>query len=661
MFKRLFLIVAFLSIVFLPGNYLITNSFGASIKLQDIPTATSIAEGDKIPFTSSPGGTPVSKNITIENLLNYYDSRRYDTLALANTAAYAAGKLLVIAKNHTLTADTVLTASVMIIPGGSFTKNGFTLTINGNFQNPDKGQCFIGFTTGVTFGPGSIEYIRAEWWGAKFDGTYVNSTSAFLSAIGAIAGNIGTGGGILKMPLGKTYANIVINRGGIQLEGSGSGAFRLGTTIFPYDNTKPAIWVEDGNSDENPVYWLDGIKLSNFRVSGNNTGQLGVVLGHTVAQHVSGYGIVQGRMDDVYIVGCTVAALTIHGAQGFIFDRVYVQQNLGDGGVIDDGYAASVDVRFSGCRFWQNTGYGLKVRTSWNYLNTLLLNDHTMVEANGKEGIYIENTSASPNVLLQITIDSAFIEENCTVSGTNDIYIPVTSGPILFVRIINTFISGGKGPPIGIYANVFLALENNFLQNAFDGTYILVFHANTLGSLLWVDSGPGDYGIPKFDLSNVDDKSSPLLYKTFATATADGLTGTINETTMHTYTVLGNSLGPYSALRIRAMGYTNGTQGTKTVRIKFGGSTLHTVTMAAGDQEYWLIDLTIRRRSTPGLQSITAISQHGTTLVATPPPYLAVDTTVNKDLLLTFQLGNAGDQIYLNEMIVEKQQASSWY
>jgi hypothetical protein len=49
----------------------------ADVKMSAIPTATTMATGDLIPFTSAPGGTPVSKNITKENLSTYLSCIRY--------------------------------------------------------------------------------------------------------------------------------------------------------------------------------------------------------------------------------------------------------------------------------------------------------------------------------------------------------------------------------------------------------------------------------------------------------------------------------------------------------------------------------------------------------------------------------------------------------
>src|SRR3989304_7835071 len=98
----------------------------------------------------------------------WIDARVYNTLEAANTAAYNAGKTLLISSNWTLTANTVLTAAVKVIKGGSFTKaSTYTITINGPFE-AGLYQVFSGFDPGdVTFGAGSIEKVYIEWWGTN--------------------------------------------------------------------------------------------------------------------------------------------------------------------------------------------------------------------------------------------------------------------------------------------------------------------------------------------------------------------------------------------------------------------------------------------------------------------------------------------------------------
>jgi hypothetical protein len=120
----------------------------------------------------------------------WMDSRSYATLELADAAAAAAGKLLVIAQNHTLTANTVLASSVLRIPGGSFTHAaGFSLTFSGSFENPSNGHCFIGFAAGEV--TGLKREVRPEWFATNTTPGTTDMTTAILSAIASLGENRG--------------------------------------------------------------------------------------------------------------------------------------------------------------------------------------------------------------------------------------------------------------------------------------------------------------------------------------------------------------------------------------------------------------------------------------------------------------------------------------
>ena len=65
------------------------------IKLEDLPVLTAMATGDKIPFTSDPSGSPLSKNITREN---FFKSLAIGSDADGDMYYRAAGVLARIAK-----------------------------------------------------------------------------------------------------------------------------------------------------------------------------------------------------------------------------------------------------------------------------------------------------------------------------------------------------------------------------------------------------------------------------------------------------------------------------------------------------------------------------------------------------------------------------------
>ena len=95
---------------------------------------------------------------------------------------------------------------------------GATLTINGAVDAPLQ-QIFTG-PGRVVIGPGRVERVYAQWWGARGDGKH-DDTAAIQAAIDAPTG------GILFFPPGK-YANTgVTARSRITLLGSGIGASSL--------------------------------------------------------------------------------------------------------------------------------------------------------------------------------------------------------------------------------------------------------------------------------------------------------------------------------------------------------------------------------------------------------------------------------------------------
>jgi hypothetical protein len=126
----------------------------------------------------------------------WIDVRAYATVTLANTAAYSTGKTLLITQECILPASTTLTASVMVIKGGSFTHvHPFTLTINGPFE-AGLYQVFSGFSAGdVTFGPGAVKEVYPEWWG---NNTTPGTTDMILPITYAIGSITSTSAMIVK-------------------------------------------------------------------------------------------------------------------------------------------------------------------------------------------------------------------------------------------------------------------------------------------------------------------------------------------------------------------------------------------------------------------------------------------------------------------------------
>ena len=108
----------------------------------------------------------------------WIDARLYGTLALADAAAVAAGKPILISSAWVISANLAIASPVIALEGADFqiatTK---TLTVNGNLE-AGLYQIFTLTGTGkVQFGPGAIKAVIPQWFGAKADGATNDSAA----------------------------------------------------------------------------------------------------------------------------------------------------------------------------------------------------------------------------------------------------------------------------------------------------------------------------------------------------------------------------------------------------------------------------------------------------------------------------------------------------
>ena len=121
------------------------------------------------------------------------------------------------------------------------------------------------------------------------------------------------------------------------------------------------------------------------------------------------------------------------------------------------------------------------------------------------------------------------------------------------------------------------------------------------------------------------------------------LTGSLIETTLKTFTVPANTIGATGGIRVLVAGTLTGVAGTKTMRLKFGGTTLATITQAAGTTSDWYFDAWCYNTATNAQRWF--IQRNGNDVLTSSFDYItsALDTTQNQILLVSGQLGNVGD------------------
>lgn len=124
------------------------------------------------------------------------------------------------------------------------------------------------------------------------------------------------------------------------------------------------------------------------------------------------------------------------------------------------------------------------------------------------------------------------------------------------------------------------------------------------------------------------------------------VTGTVAETTMASFTVPANTIGPTGALHIMFSGSLTGAAGIKTIKAYFGATSFTNLVCLAADI-YWTGDVWIYNTSTTTQRMAYRISSApaggivSTHVIASFP--LTEDTTVNKLIKVTTTNASVAD------------------
>lgn len=131
-------------------------------------------------------------------------------------------------------------------------------------------------------------------------------------------------------------------------------------------------------------------------------------------------------------------------------------------------------------------------------------------------------------------------------------------------------------------------------------------------------------------------------------------TGTTVETTLRTITIPADRLGTNGCFEVSIAGEiaNGGTPGQKDIRLKFGGTTIGTITRTGSNAQDWQATFEVCNRASTSSQTYwtTFTISDSATMNASVVVSLAIDTTVNQNLIVTGQLANSGDTIHLDSM-----------
>jgi hypothetical protein len=133
-------------------------------------------------------------------------------------------------------------------------------------------------------------------------------------------------------------------------------------------------------------------------------------------------------------------------------------------------------------------------------------------------------------------------------------------------------------------------------------------------------------------------------------------TGTLTETTIKTFTGVRQHWGTGTQCVVEAAGRITGTAGQKDVRLKLAGTTIATLTQAAGETADWLFECVIDIASATVAQATVKVYQGNTLEVVDVVQGGGITialTTTDPAVTLTAQLGNTGDSIILTRWMVK--------
>ena len=183
-------------------------------------------------------------------------------------AAPATGwKTLTVSSPRSVKSDLTIPANVCLKfeDGGMCdVQEGVTLTINGPLEAP-QAQIFRG-NGKVIFGPGRVERVYPQWWGAQTDDD-VDDTAAIQAAIDSRSAS-----GTVFLPSGKyDLSSRITLCSGLILEGSPAGARLNALKPLPAMVQRPDLTPPPKGIHFNTDTRIDGVRITNLSLIGNGS------------------------------------------------------------------------------------------------------------------------------------------------------------------------------------------------------------------------------------------------------------------------------------------------------------------------------------------------------------------------------------------------------
>lgn len=512
------------------------------------------------------------------------------------------------------------TATLHIENRAQITTTGFTLTINGKFECGLE-KCFAG-SGSVVFAGGAVRMFVPQWWGAVADGSIDDIVALDAMAAAAKAAGAAAGGAIMYFPPGASYYKItspwVITANGMTIQGGGAGSviynaagncLQLGDNVSNFSD----IHVENMNIQANGA---SSVAILARKARNTRVGRCVIVNYGATADGI--------RLTDSFcstVTNCTfgsIAGYGIHATSNA--NAMYIAGNRLDGATVAATCGIFIDgtgntITGNTVETWATCINGRALKgglVSGNYFETYVTG--ILFDASGAEGVDIRGNyfaATGTTVSIKISAGTGFSIGPNSYVGTHSGGAPIelTSGPA------DVYISPGQ---------------------VHDDSYIVVWPTNhlALGQHLLSDNlYPAEVG-----------------YLAALTHT-----GTTSETTVKTYTGVRQHWGVGTHVHVTASGTITGVAGQKDVRLKLDGTTIATITEAAGATDDWLIEAKIDILSaTVAVGSVLGFQGAAVELFDALNAGVTIALgSSHPAITLTGQLGNSGDSIVLRQWKVQ--------
>jgi len=132
-------------------------------------------------------------------------------------------------------------------------------------------------------------------------------------------------------------------------------------------------------------------------------------------------------------------------------------------------------------------------------------------------------------------------------------------------------------------------------------------------------------------------------------------TGDTDETTLKTYTIPAGTLGINGVVRIKATGVSRSNNGAKTYKLKFGGTLIATLTVAADPTDLnWTLFAACHNLGGIGSQGWSAFWVDESAIDINKTAVTSAINTANaQDLEITGQLAHADDECEVRDWTIE--------